>query len=81
MSKDCNIINLVDQCLDNFFEKHQNIEPESGLYDRIICEVEKRVIVKTMEYTNNNQSRTAKILGINRNTLRKKLNIYNLDDK
>ncbi|WP_235914915.1 helix-turn-helix domain-containing protein [Pelistega ratti] len=35
--------------------------------------VEKAMLKKVMEYTNGNQSKTAEILGITRNTLRKKL--------
>jgi Fis family transcriptional regulator len=45
----------------------------------VISEVEKPLLKVVMEYSENNQSRASRILGINRNTLRKKLEIYNLD--
>lgn len=69
----------VEACLDKFFDMHDGDNPESGLYDRIINEVEKILIVKTLAYSNNVQVQAAKILGINRNTLRKKMKEFKID--
>jgi two-component system nitrogen regulation response regulator GlnG len=44
-----------------------------GLYDRLLAEVERPLIVQTLSATRGNQIRAAAILGINRNTLRKKI--------
>jgi Fis family transcriptional regulator len=43
-----------------------------------MAEVEPPLLSATMNYTRQNQSRTAEILGLNRGTLRKKLKHYGL---
>ena len=63
--------------LDHFFKMHGSDSPESGLYHRIIEEVEGILIEKTIEHTGHTYSNAAQILGINRNTLRKKLKKIN----
>lgn len=47
--------------------------PETGLYDRLLAEFERPLIERTLEATRRNQIRAAAVLGINRNTLRKKI--------
>ena len=47
--------------------------PPSGLYERILGEIEGPLIQQTLNATHGNQIRAAAILGINRNTLRKKI--------
>ena len=47
--------------------------PAPGLYSRILREVEYPLIVATLEITRGNQLKAADILGLNRNTLRKKI--------
>ena len=81
MSKDCNLLSLVDQCMEDFFQAHEGSMPNSGLFSRIIPEIEKKLIYKTLEYTKFNQSKSSKLLGINRNTLRKKIQEYNINVK
>ena len=49
-----------------------------NLHDMVIQEVEKPLFEAVMEHTRGNQSRAAKILGINRSTLRKKLEYYGI---
>ena len=48
------------------------------VYDLVLSEVEPPLLIQTMKYANNNQSKAAKILGINRTTLRTKLKKYNI---
>ncbi len=47
--------------------------PDSGLYDRLLAEVERPLIEQALQATRGNQIRAAAVLGINRNTLRKKI--------
>lgn len=56
-----------------FFKMHEDSSPESGLYDRVMQEVERILIQSTIAHTNGVHIKAAKILGINRNTLRKKI--------
>lgn len=47
--------------------------PSAGLYDRLLAEVERPLIVQALSATRGNQIKAAAVLGINRNTLRKKI--------
>jgi transcriptional regulator of acetoin/glycerol metabolism len=53
---------------------------ESGETPLTLEEVERRHIVKVLEYTNRNMVETARLLGIGRSTLYNKLNQYDLKD-
>lgn len=55
-----------------------NGEQVSGLYELVLSEVEKPLLQAVLEHTDQNQTRAARMLGINRNTLRKKLKAYGL---
>lgn len=48
------------------------------LYQTLLAEVEPPLIEEVLRYTRGNQSQTARILGITRNTLRTKLNRYDI---
>ena len=48
------------------------------LYQTLLAEVEPPLLDEVLRYTHGNQSRTAKILGITRNTLRTKLHRYDI---
>ena len=50
----------------------------SDLYNLVMAEVEPPLLHAAMNYTKQNQSRTAELLGLNRGTLRKKLKQYDL---
>jgi Fis family transcriptional regulator len=50
----------------------------TDLYELVLSEVEAPLIECVLQMTDNNQSRTASILGLNRGTLRKKLRKYGL---
>ena len=47
--------------------------PPVGLYDRVLEDVERPLIQLTLAATRGNQVRAAEVLGLNRNTLRKKI--------
>ena len=53
-------------------------EPIDDLYDLVLSEVEEPLLRMLLEHTDQNQSRPAAILGLNRGTLRKKLRKYRL---
>ncbi len=70
---------VVQRQLRNYFDAHRNDMPASGLYDRIIREVEKPLIELTLGLTRGNQIKAAYLLGLNRNTLRKKIRDLDID--
>jgi two-component system nitrogen regulation response regulator GlnG len=53
--------------------------PPDGVYDRLLAEVERPLITACLDATGGNQLKAAKLLGINRNTLRRKLNDLGLE--
>jgi two-component system nitrogen regulation response regulator GlnG len=53
--------------------------PPDGLYERILAEVERPLLLLSLAATRGNQIQAAKLLGINRNTLRKKLTERRVD--
>ncbi len=63
----------VERHLRRYFDLHGNILPPPGLYQRILREVEAPLIEIALEATGGNQAKCADLLGINRNTLRKKI--------
>lgn len=63
----------VEHHLAAYFSEFGATLPPDGLYDRILEDVERPLLVATMSAVRGNQLRAAKLLGINRNTLRKKL--------
>ena len=64
----------IERHLRRYFDLHGNILPPVGLYNRILKELEIPLISLSLEATGGNQARCADLLGINRNTLRKKIN-------
>jgi two-component system, NtrC family, nitrogen regulation response regulator GlnG len=70
---------IVDHHLSGYFAEFPNGLPPDGLYDRILAEVERPLLNATMAAVRGNQLRAAKLLGINRNTLRKKLTDLGID--
>ncbi|NCY23543.1 MAG: nitrogen regulation protein NR(I) [Alphaproteobacteria bacterium] len=70
----------VEAHLRQYFAAHTADElPPPGLYDRILPLVEKPLIEMTLRATGGNQLKAAFVLGINRNTLRKKIQELAID--
>ena len=67
----------VQQAIRRYLEDMGASQPE-GLYRTLMAEVEPPLIEEGLRYTQGNQSRTARILGMTRNTLRTKLNRYRI---
>lgn len=55
-------------------------EPGEGLHAMVMCEVESPLLREVMSWYSGNQSKAAAALGINRATLRKKLQQYGLTE-
>ena len=63
----------VAQHLSGVFAAYGHALPPDGLYERLLSEFERPLLTQTLAAVKNNQLRAAKLLGINRNTLRKRL--------
>ncbi len=63
----------VARHLQRYFDLHGEALPPPGLYDRVLREIEVPLIEIALDATGGNQAKCADLLGINRNTLRKKL--------
>lgn len=63
----------VEAHLRRYFDLHGGVLPPPGLYARILREIEQPLIDIALEATGGNQAKCADLLGINRNTLRKKI--------
>ncbi|HIJ21282.1 MAG: Fis family transcriptional regulator [Gammaproteobacteria bacterium] len=76
--KRCNSMrDCIRSNLQEFFE-HLEDAKTYDLYQRILHEVEQPMLELSLQRCGWNQSRTAKMLGINRNTLKKKIDQYNI---
>lgn len=74
----CDLANSVKSSLTEYF-KDLDGQPPHAVYDMVIACVEKPMIEFVLRQAGGNQSKTADILGLNRNTLRKKMQQYNLE--
>ncbi|WP_346896813.1 nitrogen regulation protein NR(I) [uncultured Roseibium sp.] len=72
-SENINLGTSVERYLGNYFEQYGESLPPPGLYHRILREVEYPLISAALAATRGNQIKAAELLGVNRNTLRKKI--------
>ena len=63
----------VERHLKDYFAAHKDGLPSAGLYERVLREVERPLIALSLSVTRGNQIKAAELLGLNRNTLRKKI--------
>lgn len=68
----------VSEALASYFETLKGHDCD-GLYKLVLAEVEIPLLEAVMRHCGGNQTRAAQMLGINRGTLRKKLQQYGLD--
>lgn len=69
--------NSVRESLRQYFIRLEGQTP-ANLYEMVLAEVELPMLEMVLQYTGQNQSKAAKILGISRGTLRKKMAQYDL---
>jgi Fis family transcriptional regulator len=67
----------VQEAIRRYLEDMGHSQPEC-LYRTLMAQVEPPLIEEVLRYTQGNQSRTARILGMTRNTLRSKLHRYDI---
>ena len=66
--------------MEDYFERTKGVDVDN-LYSLVVERVERPLIELTLRKTQGNQVRAAEILGINRNTLRKKISELNISVK
>ncbi len=77
ISRNEGLAQIVTRYLEDYFAAHeQQIPPPPGLYNRVLREIEKPLLQVVLKSVSGNQKKAAEVLGINRNTLRKKLKEY-----
>jgi Fis family transcriptional regulator len=74
---DNNIAACVCKSLDEYF-KDLDGQPPHAVYDMLLNCMEKPLLEYVLKRAGGNQSKAAEILGLNRNTLRKKLKQHNI---
>ena len=67
----------IERSLNEYF-LHLDGEPPHGVYDMVMCHVERALFEAILERAQGNQTQAADMLGMNRNTLRAKLAKYKL---
>jgi two-component system nitrogen regulation response regulator GlnG len=70
---DESLSSAVERHLATYFAGFEDGLPPAGLYHRILREIEQPLLTAALAATRGNQIRAADLLGVNRNTLRKKI--------
>jgi two-component system nitrogen regulation response regulator GlnG len=70
---EASLATLIERHLAKHFAEYGERLPPAGLYDRVIREVERPLIAMALAAARGNQIRASQLLGLNRNTLRKKI--------
>jgi two-component system nitrogen regulation response regulator GlnG len=76
---DDNLGSAAERHLRDYFAAHKGGLPPAGLYDRVLREIERPLIQLSLSATRGNQLKAAQLLGLNRNTLRKKVRELDID--
>ena len=69
----------VRKAMNRYFNQLDQKNTPIDVYQLVLKEIEPPLLKSVMKFCNNNQSKAARVLGINRTTLRTKLNKYNID--
>jgi Fis family transcriptional regulator len=72
------IARYVRKAMAEYFSDLDGEDPSCPVYDMVINCVEKPLIETVLHHTGGNQTRAAELLGLNRNTLRKKIQAHGI---
>lgn len=73
IAKNISLSDFIAAKLEQYFIELNGHKPSASLYDQIMLEVERPLIQSALTFCNGNQVKASHLLGINRNTLRKKI--------
>ncbi len=79
MEANVDLAGAVERHLNDLFVQYEPSLPPSGLYQDIVAQVEAPLISKVLNACNGNQIKAAMLLGLNRNTLRKKIKTHGIE--
>jgi Fis family transcriptional regulator len=71
------IARCVKRAMDAYFRDLDGERP-CAIHDMVICSVEKPLTETVLDRVDGNQTQAAQLLGLNRNTLRKKMRTYGI---
>jgi Fis family transcriptional regulator len=77
-ARETELASMVRKVMKQYF-KDLDGEKCTGIYEMVVCAVERPMLEVVMFQAQGNQTRAAELLGLNRNTLRKKLQQHGLD--
>ncbi len=72
------IARYVRKAVNDYFEDLDGEDPSCGVYDMVLYCMEKPLIETVLLHAGGNQTRAAELLGMNRNTLRKKMQTHGI---
>jgi len=68
----------VRSAMNDYFKDLDGEDPSCAVYDMVINCIEKPLIEIVLQHAEGNQTRAAELLGLNRNTLRKKIQTHGI---
>ncbi len=71
----------VEDKIEKYLRMYDGVNAPTGLYEVTIKEIEKVLLNVTMRYSDGNKVKAARVLGINRNTLHKKLMMLDFNNE
>ena len=78
MKTSCKLSTAIEESLEDYFT-HLDGQPPHAIYDMVLSCVEKPMLEFILNKVGGNQSKASEMLGLNRNTLRKKMAEYHLN--
>ncbi len=80
LTQEVGLAGLIEKQLTRYINADRQVLPASGLYDRVLQEVERPLLRVVLNLVDGNKIKAAAILGLNRNTLLKKLRAHGLEE-